>query len=184
MGKLGRIIEVIGEEIGRERVDYRLVLADSLVRVLPFGGFIRLRTTLYRLGGVQIGAGTALVGPLRLWGRSPLRIGANTSITTPCAICLDGPVTIGDDVLIGHDVVIATGSHPIGPHRERGGPLSGKPVVIEDGVWIGAGVLILPGVTIGAGAVVAGGAVVTRDVAPDTLVAGVPAKPVRDLPPD
>lgn len=88
-------------------------------------------------------------------------------------------MTIGDNVLIGHDTIIATGAHAVGPHAERGGTLAGQAVVIEDGVWIGAAVLVLPGVRIGAGAIVAGGAVVTKDVEPDTVVAGVPAKPVR-----
>jgi acetyltransferase-like isoleucine patch superfamily enzyme len=178
---LRRLVTVLREEVAADRVPYRLVAAGSLVRLLPFGGFIRARTALYRLGGVEIGTGAAVLGPLRLWGMQRLTIGAGTSITTPCAICLDGPVTIGANVLIGHDVVIATGAHEIGPHHDRGGALTGLPVTIGDGVWLGAGVLVLPGVTIGAGAVVAGGAVVTRDVEPDTLVGGVPARSLRTL---
>jgi acetyltransferase-like isoleucine patch superfamily enzyme len=57
-----------------------------------------------------------------------------------------------------------------------------RPVVVEDGAWIGMAALILPGVRIGAGAVVSAGAVVTSDVPPDTLVAGNPAAVVRSLP--
>ena len=55
------------------------------------------------------------------------------------------------------------------------------PIVVGDGVWIGSGATLLAGVTVGAGAVVAAGAVVTRDVAPHTVVAGIPARPVREL---
>ncbi|NTV62282.1 MAG: hypothetical protein HGA65_01930, partial [Oscillochloris sp.] len=78
-------------------------------------------------------------------------------------------------------VVIASGDHEIGPHAHRGGRLIPRPVVIEDGVWIGAGALILPGVTIGAGAIVGAGALVTKSVAPDTVVGGVPARVIRTL---
>ena len=58
----------------------------------------------------------------------------------------------------------------------------GRPVVIEDGTWVGAGALVLPGVVIGQGSVVSAGAVVTENVAPNTLVAGNPAKSVMELP--
>ena len=90
-----------------------------MVGLLPHGAFLRLRTALYRSGGVRIGDGTVILGRLRLWGRQPLRIGARTSLNPPIAICLDGPVTIGDGVLIGHDVVLATGVHEIGPATAR-----------------------------------------------------------------
>ena len=110
-----------------------------------------------------------------------MHLGRNTTLNPPCAICLDADVWIGDGVLVGHDTVIATGWHEIGPPEARGGELRPRSVVVGDGVWIGAGALVLPGVTIGAGAVVAGGAVVHRDVEPNTLVAGVPARLVRPL---
>lgn len=96
---------------------------------------------------------------------------------------LDGAdaVHIGERVSIGPRVVVLTGTHEMGGRRRRAGdPVSG-PVTIGDGAWIGAHVTILPGVTVGAGAVVAAGAVVTGDVPADTLVAGVPARPVRRL---
>ena len=59
-----------------------------------------------------------------------------------------------------------------------------EPVVIEDGAWIGTGALILPGITVGRGSIVSAGSVVNRDVAPNTLVSGVPAVVVRELPDD
>jgi maltose O-acetyltransferase len=71
--------------------------------------------------------------------------------------------------------------HEMGPSASRCGRLVAAPIEVGDGVWLASRVTILPGVAVGKGAVVAAGAVVTHDVAPDTLVAGVPARFVRDL---
>jgi acetyltransferase-like isoleucine patch superfamily enzyme len=71
--------------------------------------------------------------------------------------------------------------HEMGPSASRCGRLVAAPIEVGDGVWLASRVTILPGVAVGKGAVVAAGAVVTQDVAPDTLVAGVPAKFIRDL---
>ena len=172
---------VIVEEAFPPHADYRCSIAQSVARLLPQGLFLRCRTLLYRLGGVEIGHGSVITGRLRLWGGGRLSIGENTTVNTPCAICLDAGVRIGNGVLIGHDTIFATGDHEIGPPGARGGPLRPRGIVVEDGAWIGAGVLVLPGVTIGRGAVVAGGAVVTVDVEPDTVVGGVPARRIRPL---
>ncbi len=94
----------------------------------------------------------------------------------------DGKITIGNDVLIGPNVTIATPLHPLDPeHRLKKENQRNLPVTIGNNVWIASGAMILPGVTIGDGAVVAAGAVVTHDVPPNVLVAGVPAKIIKDL---
>ena len=180
---MSKVVRVLREEILPGSARWRWVVFSMFARLLPVNLFGRLRTTLYRLGGAEIGSGSTLTAYVRLWGPGKLRIGSGTTLSAPIAICLDADVTIGDRVLIGHDTVIATGSHEVGPAEARGGPLQPEPVVIEDGVWIGARVLILPGVTIGAGSIVAGGAVVTADVAPNRIVGGVPAKELRELDP-
>ena len=82
---------------------------------------------------------------------------------------------------LGHGVLILTSSHEFGDQWRRGGEHITAPVTIERGAWIGARGVLLPGVTIGHGAVVGAGAVVTTDVPPNTLVAGVPARTVRSL---
>lgn len=86
-------------------------------------------------------------------------------------------ITIGDEVFISHDVTIMdTDSHYLDvPDYEKD-----KPVHIKDHVWIGTRVTILKGVTIGEGAMIAAGLVVTKDVPPHTIVAGVPAKVIRE----
>lgn len=85
-------------------------------------------------------------------------------------------ITIGDDVCIGEDVRLLTGSHDIGSPTFD---LVVKPIEICDNVWIATGAIVLPGVKIGEGAVVAAGAVVTKDVAPWTVVGGNPARFIR-----
>ena len=90
-----------------------------------------------------------------------------------------GGIIIGDDVLIGHNVVIATLNHALDP--ERRADLHPATVTIGDKVWIGSNATILPGVSIGEGAVVAAGAVVTKDVAARTVVGGVPARFIRNV---
>jgi acetyltransferase-like isoleucine patch superfamily enzyme len=96
-------------------------------------------------------------------------------------------VTIGSHVLIADNVFIADNpGHPLDAAKRRVQgvePDQIRPVTIGDDVWIGHGCKIMPGVTIGEGSVVGAGSIVTRDVPPFTLVAGIPAKPVRDLRP-
>jgi len=82
-------------------------------------------------------------------------------------------------VLIGHNAVIATLNHNMDPAQRAN--LLPAPVHIGNDVWMGANVTVLPGVTIGDGAVIAAGAVVTKDVAPNTVVGGVPAKLIKEL---
>ena len=182
MDILSKIGQVSFEELGIGAVDFWLLFIQLLICLLPYCTALRIRTMLYRLSGIRIGSGSTIKGSMRLWGKQQLTIGKGVTINTPCAICLDAPVTIGDRVSIGHDVIIVTGSHEIGPHWRRSGALKPYPVVIEEGAWICAGAMILPGVTIGAGSIVAAGAVVTKNVLPDTLVGGSPARVLRTLP--
>jgi len=82
---------------------------------------------------------------------------------------------------VGHGVTFITSDHETGTLSRRAGELKVLPIIVEDGVWIAANVTLLPGVTVGRGAVVAAGAVVTKDVPPNSLVAGIPAKVIRLL---
>lgn len=90
-----------------------------------------------------------------------------------------GGIWIGDHALLGHGVTIATLNHALAP--EKRADLIPAPVHIGNDVWVGSNATILAGATIGDGAIVAAGAVVTKDVAPLTVVAGVPAKPIRTI---
>jgi maltose O-acetyltransferase len=164
----------------------RLRILNALLFFLPHLCFNRTRAWLYRVFGVKVGASALIMGridlegPGRVWER--LSIGAECQITTPFYADLNGSITIGRGVSLGHHVVCITASHETGWATRRCGVCVPQPIVIEDGCWIGARATILPGVTVGRGSVVAAGAVVTADVPPNTLVGGVPAKPIKTLP--
>lgn len=106
-------------------------------------------------------------------------IGENVFINSGCKFQDQGGIYIGDGALIGHNVTLCTINHNSDP--EHRGDMVFKPIHIEENVWIGAGAIILPGVRIGAGAIVAAGAVVTKNVAPRTVVAGVPARKIKEV---
>lgn len=155
----------------------RLIVAQLLVACIPYGMFGNVRVMIYRWAGfADIGQRVYFHGALTWRGGGNiyqhLHIGDHTRINSPCFIDLSAPVHIGERVGIGHHVVIITSNHELGPSYERRGPLKPKPVIIGDGVWIGARVTILPGVTIGPGAFLTAGAVVTRDVPANAKVAG------------
>ena len=94
------------------------------------------------------------------------------------------PLPIGQSVAIGPNCVIYSHDHTYDSDAPAAwkGPLITKPVTIKDHAWIGSGVTILPGVTVGERAVIAAGSVVTKDVQPNSVYAGIPAKKIKDIP--
>jgi len=113
---------------------------------------------------------------------APVTIGAHCQVNYNTVILGGSGVTIGEDVMIGPNCTLAAGNHDYGqtqtPMRYAGAVSTG-PIIIEDGVWIGASVVVTDGVRIGRGAVVGAGAVVTRDIPPMAIAAGVPARVLR-----
>ena len=129
---------------------------------------------LGRDAGVYMGAYVWFFGPGQI-RRDGVWIGRNTRINRNCTLDARSGLTIGDNVSISPEVMILAGSHNVNDKRFVQVP---GPIAIEDHVWIGARATILPGVTLGRGSVIAAGSVVTKDVPPLTIVAGVPARPV------
>lgn len=106
-------------------------------------------------------------------------LGKNVFINSCCHFQDQGGIIIGDNVLIGHNVVIATLNHNQNPKLRAS--ILPKPVKIGNNVWIGSNATILPGVTISDGAIIAAGAVVTKDVSENSIVGGNPAKLIKEI---
>ncbi len=129
---------------------------------------------------IELAARVRILRQVEIQG--PVSIGEATFVNRD--VYIRPGTRIGANVAIGPFVRLITDSHEIGAHTRRAGRPSFQPITIGDGVWIGAGATILGGVTVGDGAVIAAGSLVTRDVPADTLVGGVPARTIRQLPAD
>jgi maltose O-acetyltransferase len=141
----------------------------------------KLRAVLLKFLGIQVGSGCTIRGGTYFYG-ADLILGQKCYLNRNCYFDLSAPVELEDNVVVGHGVTFITAEHAIGSSDRRAGKAVGKKITIGCGAWIGANVTLLPGVAIGSGSVVAAGAVVTKNVAPHTIVAGVPAKVLRRCP--
>ena len=160
-----------------------LSAATALCRLLPPLCGNRTRREILRSAGIRIGDRTTFGGTVHFDGAghsAMLEIGTDCWINTGVRFGLGGRVVIGDRVSIAHDVSVGV---PL--HQLRSSPASdgtdGTVVTIGDGCWLGARCIIRSGVTVGAGSIIAAGAVVTEEVAPDSLVAGSPARVLKVL---
>lgn len=106
-------------------------------------------------------------------------VGKNVFINSCCKFQDQGGITIGNGVLIGHNVTLATLNHDERPQFRQN--IYPKPIKIGDNVWIGSNATILQGVTIGDGAIVGANALVTHDVPENTIVTGIPARILRKV---
>ena len=139
----------------------------------------RVRELLAQLTGKPVDESVTLFPPFNAdFGRN-ITLGKRIFINAGCKIQDQGGVSIGDDTLIGHNVVIATLNHDLAPGRRA--DMHPAPVVIGRNVWIGSNATILPGVSVGDDAVVAAASVVTRDVPAGAVVVGSPARVVRTV---
>lgn len=139
----------------------------------------RIRALFSALTGKQVDEDFGLFPPFYTDYGKNITVGKRVFINSGCCFQDQGGITLGDNVLIGQQVVIATLNHAFEPDRR--GDMLPAPVVIGNNVWVGAKAVILPGVTIGDGAIIAAGAVVTKDVPANTVVGGVPAKIIKTV---
>lgn len=125
---------------------------------------------------------------IRVWGDpSRVRIARSARMVNTLFNVSSGTITVSENTFTGHNVSLITGTHDYnlrGQDRMEEFPRDGRDIVIGNGVWIGSGAIILGPCRIGDHAVVAAGSLVKDDVAPGTIVAGVPARPIRALPPE
>jgi acetyltransferase-like isoleucine patch superfamily enzyme len=181
--RLNKLLKILQEET--KPFHPGLGLAHLLTLPLPPFVMNRYRTQILRMIGFEIGSGTLFFDiPTIVGDRATLsqfRIGQGSLVSIQCYIDLAAPITIGNGANLGPQTMLITGTHKIGSPENRLGALIPLPIHIGDGVWIGARVTILPGVRVGPGAVIGAGAMVSRDVPPNHIVAGVPARVIRDL---
>ncbi len=151
-------------------IDCQVVTCEGRLPRFHASGSVRFGRIAVRGATVPVELGASAGGRLEIGARTFINQGA-----TIVARCL---ITIGEDVRVGDFVAIYdTDYHPV----DEVTPVRTLPVRIGDNVWIGRGAVVLPGVTIGDHAVVAAGSLVTADVSERTLVAGNPARHLRDL---
>lgn len=125
---------------------------------------------------IGVGEGCWIEAPFHCSYGVNLDLGENVYLNAGCVVLDSAPVRIGAGTMLGPGVHIYCADHHRDAGKRRAGIERALPVTIGADVWIGGGAILLPGVTIGDGAIVGAGAVVSRDVAPGTRVAGIPAR--------
>jgi len=160
-----------------------LWLSQLIIGILPPTRFYRLKARLLSVSGVDIHPTARICSSVKILSAGYLAIGAETHIGHQTLIVGgDVAITIGSNCDIAPRVAILSGTHEIsavGP-RAAGAGYS-KPIVIEDGVWIGGGSIILGGVRIGQHSVIGAGSVVVRDIPPRCVAVGCPCRAVRSI---
>ncbi|MCP3707277.1 sugar O-acetyltransferase [Paraburkholderia sp. CNPSo 3274] len=158
----------------------RAMAITATINRLTFDDADEVRALFSELIGKKVDDSFLLIPPFYTTGGVEIRVGRNVFVNQNCTFYDLGGLDIADDVMIGPNVSLITSGHPIEPSRRRDGVIA-KPIVIERNVWIAAGATIIGGVTVGENSVVAAGSVVTKDVPPNTLVGGNPARVIRSI---
>lgn len=158
----------------------RAMAITATLNRLTFNDADEVRALFSDLIGKKVDDSFLLIPPFYTTGGIDISVGRNVFINQNCTFYDLGGIDIADDVMIGPNVNIITSSHPIEPSRRRNGVIA-KPIVIEKNVWLAASATIIGGVTVGENSVVAAGSVVTKDVPPNTLVGGNPARVIRSI---
>ncbi len=158
----------------------RAMAITARLNRLTFDDADEIRALFSELIGKKVDESFLLIPPFHTAGGDEIRVGRNVFVNQNCTFYDLGGLDIADDVMVGPNVSIITAGHPLEPSRRRTATI-GKPIVIEKNVWIAAGATIIGGVTVGENSVVAAGSVVTRDIPPNTLVGGNPARVIRSI---
>ncbi len=140
------------------------------------------RTQLMKCMFAEIGENCYIEPPFHAnWSGRHIHIGNGVYANFNLTIVDDGEVFIGDHVMFGPNVTIATAGHPVLPPLRKRGIQYNLPIHIGNNVWIGAGAIVLPGITIGDNSVIGAGSVVTKDVPEDVVAVGNPCKVMRTI---
>ncbi|HDR9481228.1 MULTISPECIES: sugar O-acetyltransferase [Burkholderia] len=158
----------------------RAMALTARLNRLSFDDADEVRALFGELIGKPVDDSFLLLPPFYTTGGPDITVGRNVFVNQNCTFYDLGGLDIADDVMIGPNVSLITSGHPLEPSKRRAAVVA-KPIAIGRNVWIGAGATVIGGVTVGENAVIGAGAVVTRDVPPNTLVGGNPAKVIRSI---
>lgn len=140
------------------------------------------RAALIKEMFAEAGEGCYIEPPFRAnWGGKHVRLGNYVYANFNLTLVDDGNIDIGDNVMFAPNVTVITATHPVLPALREKGLQFNVDVKICPNVWIGAGAIIMPGITVGENSVVGAGSVVTKDVPPNTVVVGNPARVLREI---
>lgn len=178
--------ELDGEPISPSDPEYQRIIGTITQTMNALAAFNQRapfadgnREEISRILGMEIDESSAILPPFYVdFGRN-IKIGKNVWIQQGCTFFDRGGIEIGDDTFIAPKVNLVTLNHVINPY-ERSTTVA-KPIKIGKRVWIGIAATVLQGVTIGDNSIVAAGAVVTKDVPPNTIVGGNPAKVIKEI---
>ncbi|MFP7442673.1 acyltransferase [Bacillus infantis] len=163
---------------------------NKLVRILAIGfinhmlcttRFWNTKRKLLTIAGIKVGKESKIVGPIHIGSVANLSIGDNCWIGSNIHIYGNGSVVIGDNCDLAPDISFVTGSHTIGTSERRAGNGLSYNILVQSGCWIGARATIMGDTVINNGVIVGACSLVNKDINDNTLVVGVPAKPVRNL---
>lgn len=177
--KAGEMISINDPEY--HKIDKLISEAQKIIAEMNTGyhSSTQVRTLFSRLTGADVPESFWLLPPFYTDFGKNIRVGENVFINHSCEFMDRGGITIANGVLFGPKVNLITIGHPINPVNRRSTVCA--PIIIEENAWIGVGASIMPGITVGKNAIVSAGAVVTKNVPPKSIVAGVPAKVIKML---
>lgn len=166
-----RVNSSVGQYLSAFLLEY---LPNSICPHIPFW---TIRRPLLKLSKMKLGEGSFIMRKCYYMDPNRLTVGENSHINRGCLIDARGTIIIGDNVSVSHNVQLVSGGHDAQSPNFMG---IFKPIKVDDYAWLGVGCTILQGVHIGKGAVVAAGSVVTKDVEPYDIVAGIPARKIGE----
>lgn len=174
----GQLYDASDPELARMRIACRELL-QRFTHVSPVDEAMQQEIARNLLG--SMGEGVTIVPPFYCDYGCNISVGSNVFMNFSCTILDPAPVVIGDNVQFGPSVQVYTATHPIMAAERIKGPEMAYPVTIGENSWVGGGAILCPNVTVGRNVVVGAGAVVTRDVPDNVVVAGNPARVIREL---
>ncbi len=175
----GEIYQPMGDEILNEQLAY-LDLMDEYNRT-PRRLMAERAAMLPKLFA-EVGENCFIESPyFGNWGGHHVHLGSNVYANAGLTLVDDTHIYIGDNTMLGPNVVLATAGHPIDPELRGMGLQYNVPVHIGRNCWLGAGVIVMPGVTIGDNTVIGAGSIVTKDIPANVVAVGNPCRVLREI---